>query len=136
MMNRVHLTRMFGEAASMIMSVGTKNVLRSAVLAAGLLTAGVATAEAASFYVIQLSYKNRWDRAFDVHFAPSAGFGQSDCKQSLQKAIDEYGPDLNAAFKRNFGSEVESFNRAVFVDGKCQAFDVPPGQTFNLKISG
>ena len=126
----------FTQPASKSMAKSTKRALKSAVLVAGLLTAGIATAEAAQMYVIQLSYKNRWDRAFDVHFAPPGGFGQSQCKQSLQKAIDEYGPDLNAAFKRNYGTEVESFNTAVFVGGKCQGFDIPPGQTFNLKTSG
>lgn len=103
---------------------------------AGMLMVGISVAEAAQVYVVQLSYKNRWDRAFDVHFAPIGGFGKGNCDQSLAKAVAEYGADLNAAFLKNFGTEIESFDTAQFVDGKCQAFDSPPGQTFNLKLSG
>lgn len=112
------------------------SALRLTVAAAGMLTVGISMAEAAQVYVVQLSYKNRWDRAFDVHFAPEGGFGQAQCKQSLEKAVAEYGPDLSAAFRRNFGTEIDSFQAATLVEGKCKGFDVPPGQMFNLKVSG
>jgi len=83
--------------------------------------------------VIRLSYESRFGKTVDYHFMPAGGFGSAACQQSLQPAIDDYGPDFGAAVLRNFDTELASAEGLKFIEGKCVALDVPPGQLMNLK---
>ncbi|MDB5614853.1 MAG: hypothetical protein JWQ22_2506 [Devosia sp.] len=88
---------------------------------------------AGKFNVIQLKYETRFGKTVEYHFMPAGGFTSAACKQSLQPAIDDYGPDFGAAVKRNFGTELASAEGLKFVEGNCVAVDIPPGQLMNLK---
>jgi len=114
--------------------LGQRSILASLVVAATL--TGSPAQAAGEFNLVELSFKTRFGKPIELHFAPTGGFTQKACKASLKPAIAEFSPNLNKAFEKNYGGGIDRWVGATFVKGECRAFDFPPGQTFKLKLSG